>query len=556
MDLLGTHNLDYMDSGFVFEGNSSPKTSIRTVLTKNTTQEQNQQPQQQQQQRNLIKTTYNNNNSTRNRTLSSTYHFVSTPVITENKTSLYSMINHDDAFDDDQYLNLESYRRSRNHANEEHCSSLPSTNSIETVDRNIDDDKSNELDKVKSKLTSMWNNVKYGWTTYSKKVRTNFDKTHPICILGRFYSNDDHHLSYNSTEVKQKTSINYDKDDYCFIDDNERQQQFKRFDDDISSRLWFTYRKEFAPINGTKYTSDAGWGCMLRSVQMLLGQGFLIHFLGRNWSLLNEHLPRSEKMHREIISWFNDRFSNRCPFGLHRLLSIANDKIGKNVGDWFGPGSVIILVRDALESAREYIPLLNNLHIYVAQDCTIYKQDVLDMCLNNRENSIVFNPVIILVSVRLGGEDLNEIYIPTLKLFLERENCLGIIGGKPKHSLYFIGYQGKASSSFFFVKQQILLFTSFADDKVIYLDPHVAQNYIDMSKANLSLDFDIRSFHCHIPGKTSFAKLDPSLAIGFYCKSIDEFEQFCNFINNVSSVFCSHRFDYFNLIFTLDIDGQ
>lgn len=51
--------------------------------------------------------------------------------------------------------------------------------------------------------------------------------------------------------------------------------------------------------------------------------------------------------------------------------------------------------------------------------------------------------VIVLVPVRLGGEEVNGIYIRPLQSLFSMTNCIGIIGGKPKHSLYFVGFQGK-----------------------------------------------------------------------------------------------------------------
>ena len=441
MDLLNDGNLEFMDYSFLFD---------ETVKTSNNNNNNAKQPQRSQ--INLYAAQHNpNNNNNINRTLSSTYYHVDLPIINDRQSSLYNAAsNYDDDFNDDEYLNLESYRRSRNR---QEYSSLPSTNSIENERRFTENNNSNnnDLEKVKTKITSIWNNVRYGWTTYSKKIRTNFDKINPICILGRYYSNDDNHVYYLKNIVKPLNSLqasNNNDNEYCYVDEHGKQQQmFEKFEDDISTRLWFTYRKNFPLINGTNYSSDAGWGCMLRSVQMLIGQGFLLHFFGRSWSLYAENLVSSEKLHREIISWFNDRFSNKCPFGLHRLLLIATSKIGKKVGDWFGPSSAILILRDALQDAREHLPMLNNINIYVAQDCTIYKQDVLEMCLKKENEdtraSTLFTPVIILISLRLGGEELNEIYVPTLKLFLEMENCLGIIGGKPKHSLYILGYQGK-----------------------------------------------------------------------------------------------------------------
>lgn len=45
--------------------------------------------------------------------------------------------------------------------------------------------------------------------------------------------------------------------------------------------MWITYRSGFPRMDPYGYTDDSGWGCMLRSAQMLMTQALQRHTLGR-----------------------------------------------------------------------------------------------------------------------------------------------------------------------------------------------------------------------------------------------------------------------------------
>nr|CDJ26741.1 cysteine peptidase 3 family C54 protein [Tityus serrulatus] len=557
-------------------------------------------------------------------------------------------------------------------------------------------------DKMKTKLMSMWNNMKYGWTV---KVKTNFSYDSPIWLLGKCY-----HKKLQGQES----------------DFTARNTSMELFKQDFSSRIWFTYRREFPTLAGSNLTTDCGWGCMLRSGQMLLAQALICHFLGREWKWNTPQTPMNEVYHRMIIKWFADHPCSSSPFSVHKLVSLGENS-GKKAGEWYGPASVAYILKQAVENAAKEIPLLDSICIYVAQDCTIYQQDVFDLCTavprkrsfcehsssedkqnfsnkscccDNRNDCIsntsqnisvkinnsngvhneketrklqelhsfpdniqlsgsysispsifndatkntlsVFekqdNPInsfnhssksnrqatlnstrertltpydyarncektgtediakseswsafsnyennseqldtknikqnrnsyserrsfllrsssvpppsseetnysstqeesngdcsteskdflcsgsssssehcsrwkstIILVPVRLGGEILNRMYIPRVRDMLTQEHCIGIIGGRPRHSLYFIGWQ---------------------DDKLIYLDPHYCQEVVDVCIT----DFPLQSFHCTAPRKLTCTRMDPSCTIGFYCKTKKDFLNFTKSINQI-----------------------
>ncbi|XP_016108340.1 cysteine protease ATG4D-like [Sinocyclocheilus grahami] len=105
---------------------------------------------------------------------------------------------------------------------------------------------SRDRTKLKTKLISAWNNLRYGGWSLKSKPRLSMSS--PVCLLGQSYQ-----LSYSG-----------------------ERESFRRVS---SSLLWMTYRRGFPLLDGSALTSDAGWGCMLRSAQMLLAHGLMLHMM-------------------------------------------------------------------------------------------------------------------------------------------------------------------------------------------------------------------------------------------------------------------------------------
>ncbi|EMP36481.1 Cysteine protease ATG4C [Chelonia mydas] len=417
-----------------------------------------------------------------------------------------------------------------------------------------------------------------GWVL---KTKTYFRRNSAVFLLGKCY----HFKSDEPSELSPDGS--------CLdIVEKVISGNVEEFRKDFISRIWLTYREDFPQIKESALTTDCGWGCTLRTGQMLLAQGLVLHFLGRAWtwpgalniensdseswtshtvkkltasfesSLTGEREPkvlsnghkealkrdcddsemRDEVYHRKIISWFGD--SPPASFGLHQLIEYGK-KSGKTAGDWYGPAIVAHILRKAVEETRD--PELQGITIYVAQDCTapivrewrtaatgsrrepglrtgqrnkslqpallpaapivrewrtaatgscrepclrtvnrnkmsrclpvdyldgprakVYSLDVVDrQCSSMGSKKADMKAVIILVPVRLGGERTNMDYLEFVKGILSLEYCVGIIGGKPKQSYYFAGFQ---------------------DDSLIYMDPHYCQSFVDVSIKDFPLE--------------------------------------------------------------------
>ncbi|XAR72207.1 hypothetical protein NMG60_11018772 [Bertholletia excelsa] len=282
------------------------------------------------------------------------------------------------------------------------------------------------------------------------------------------------------------------------------------FEEDFSSRILLTYRKGFAPIGDSKHTSDVNWGCMLRSSQMLVAQALVVHRLGRSWRKTSA--KPLDKEYIEILHLFGD--SEASAFSIHNLLQAGNG-YDLAAGSWVGPYAMcrtwesLVRCKRETEVEGQSFPMA----IYVVSGDedgerggapVVCIEDAFIHCHEFLDGQADWTPILLLVPLVLGLDKVNPRYIPLLSATFTFPQSLGILGGRPGASTYIVGVQ---------------------DEEAFFLDPHDVQPVVDISHDNL--EADTSSYHCNIVRHISFDSIDPSLAIGFYCRDKDDFDDFC-----------------------------
>uniref|UniRef100_A0A8C1R6F5 Cysteine protease n=1 Tax=Cyprinus carpio TaxID=7962 RepID=A0A8C1R6F5_CYPCA len=283
---------------------------------------------------------------------------------------------------------------------------------------------------------------------------------------------------------------------------------------DVRSRLWFTYRKKFSPIGGTGPSSDAGWGCMLRCGQMILAQALVCRHLGRDWRWDPE--KRQPKEYHRILHCFLDK-KDSC-YSIHQMAQMGVGE-GKSVGEWYGPNTVAQVLKK-LALFDDW----NTLAVYVSMDNTVVIEDISKISVDSLQfkNSVSvakqtphlqsqrpldWRPLLLVIPLRMGINSINPVYIQAFKECFKMPQSCGVLGGKPNLAYYFIG---------------------FIDDELIYLDPHTTQQAVDTESGSA---VDDQSYHCQrTPHRMKITSLDPSVALGFFCKSEEDFDSWCDLV--------------------------
>ncbi|GAV29479.1 hypothetical protein PMKS-002980 [Pichia membranifaciens] len=304
----------------------------------------------------------------------------------------------------------------------------------------------------------------------------------------------------------------------------------QEFLDDLYTRLWFTYRSGFpiierdkngpSPLSigsilrgtldmnnlGKGFTTDSGWGCMIRTSQSLLANALIALKLGRDWQFSSSS-PEDLEQHWEIVEQFAD--VSEAAYSIQNYVLYAAKYCGKRPGEWFGPSNAA----KSIQKLCEEKPSVSNLKVYISTDSgDIFEDEILKLSAESDTES--FTPILLLCGVRLGVQNINPLYWEFLKYLLQLPYSVGISGGRPSSSHYFFGYQS---------------------DYLFYLDPHVPQNAILLDDSGHLNDKArkkiLETIHSKKLRKLYIGKIDPSMLIGFLIKSKSEYDDFKQKIN-------------------------
>ncbi|KAK9448495.1 putative cysteine protease atg4 [Limtongia smithiae] len=206
-------------------------------------------------------------------------------------------------------------------------------------------------------------------------------------------------------------------------------------------------RGQLASLTQQGYTSDAGWGCMIRSTQTLLANSITQLWLRASSSAVTTTPPPTSN--DALLRLFAD--DPRAPFSIHNYVAHGSKSFGIAPGNWFGPSAAAKCTRILVDQSPQC-----GLRVYIASDLAdIYEDSLLDTAYGKEDPNIdteshekVFTPTLILVATKLGRDKIAKAYYEALRFALSIPQTVGIAGGQPRKSCYIYGFQ---SSTFFYL---------------------------------------------------------------------------------------------------------
>jgi len=297
--------------------------------------------------------------------------------------------------------------------------------------------------------------------------------------------------------------------------------------------LYFSYRSDFYPIDSQDYlwTTDCGWGCMIRASQMMLSRAVFKIKLAESIQIEELKEEYYYEGSRKLKVAFNtllmfvetkeevsvDNYINFPNFSISNICREGNS-FGKGAGDWFSDVNMVNIFCKINKETQS----ISNTEILTFNDNLIEEEEILRTCFKEYNCECLENNIkceclkikdktymmttkgVIFVSCRVGLDNIDpQYYIPITRLFSIKNN-IGLIGGKGHYALYFIGVTD--------------------DHHLIYLDPHFKQtsltNISELYLPDAQQTFFNKKFYF-----LDFKNASPAFTFGVYFSSVKEFKQ-------------------------------
>ena len=278
------------------------------------------------------------------------------------------------------------------------------------------------------------------------------------------------------------------------------------------------------------YTTDCGWGCTLRSAQMLFAE-----------AMMRRERDGDETRRKAIVDMFSDdgdeeekEIGTKNTFGLRRVYEGGEDENNLHPGQWMAPSEICKRYGKMVNTESESI----GIRCLVSGDRGGGVPEFYPERVREEMNAHRNKDILVLVPLRCGaGDAINPRYVKSLQKFLSMRECVGIVGGKKSASYYIVGFTSNSSSSSSSFsgggstssrsnRSREVEEEEEETTKAIYLDPHVAKAYEPprARRRNVSTEFAYyQSFFGsateHGILYTPFRALDPSLVVGFLVRN-------------------------------------
>ena len=418
-----------------------------------------------------------------------------------------------------------------------------------SIDKSIKN-KASMWNRIKSKMSNIKNNIKYNTLTLNSFF--DFYEFQYIKIFNKTYS--------SKTDLKR----------FCF---------------DFYAIIYMSYRNDFEKIinlkNNKEYTSDCGWGCMIRSAQMMLARGFqmILGFkkeedikqiillfsdspLQYDEFLENENFKQYFKKVVERLSvlqnsdydqFINGNFGSNFqkseltnsiaevfinennykniksivpPFSIRNICKLS-EFYDKGPGEWFSD----VIMSSILQNLNNEFKPLEDIKIVSFNEGVIYNQDLIKTCfelVDLKDSNTLTSDETKIQQIKFNGA-LYKFRNPCIvfvsfrlgldKIHKDYHEYIAQIFDIP-NNLGIIG--GNLNSAHYFIGA--------ANDYLLYLDPHLNQKaWKDMKGLEQSIDTYLnKKFY-----KLQIKNMSPAFTVGFYFINLKEYFDLTNYLKNI-----------------------